>query len=89
LTLRDIADWQKLTLAQGEAAADFIMAATNVPRKEAGMPTVVTQPSKVTTPVVKPSVFLTPDRVAKMLSERRSFQIVKFRTNCSDCVPNL
>jgi len=24
-----------------------------------------------------------------MLLERRSFQIVKFRTNCSDCVPNL
>lgn len=54
------------------------------------MPTVVAQSSaKVTTPVVKPSVFLTPERVVKMLAERRSFQIVKFRTNCSDCVPNL
>ncbi len=63
-------------------------AAPNVPRKGVGMPTVVAQ-SKVTTPVVKPTVFLTPDRVVKMLAERRSFQIVKFRTNCSDCVPNL
>ena len=35
------------------------------------------------------TVFLTPERVSKMLQERRSFQIVKFRTNCSDCVPNL
>lgn len=38
---------------------------------------------------VAPSVFLTPERVTKMLAERRAFQIVKFRTNCSDCVPNL
>jgi hypothetical protein len=54
------------------------------------MPTVIAQSSaNVTTPVVKPSVFLTPERVGKMLAERRSFQIVKFRTNCSDCVPNL
>jgi hypothetical protein len=45
--------------------------------------------AQVMTPVVKPSVFLTPERVAKMLADRRSFQIVKFRTNCSDCVPNL
>jgi hypothetical protein len=54
------------------------------------MSTTVAQISaKVTTPVVKPSVFLTPSRVEKMLAERRSFQVVKFRTNCSDCVPNL
>jgi hypothetical protein len=42
-----------------------------------------------TTQTVAPSVFLTPERVTKMLAERRAFQIVKFRTNCSDCVPNL
>lgn len=54
------------------------------------MSTTVAQISaKVTTLVVKPSVFLTPSRVEKMLAERRSFQVVKFRTNCSDCVPNL
>jgi hypothetical protein len=55
------------------------------------MPTVAAQQNsaQVKTPIVKPSVFLTPERVAKMLAERRSFQIVKFRTNCSDCVPNL
>ncbi len=46
------------------------------------MPTLVGAP-------VRTTVFLTPERVAKMLLERRSFQIVKFRTNCSDCVPNL
>lgn len=38
---------------------------------------------------VRTSVFLTPERVARMLQERRTFQVVKFRTNCSDCVPNL
>ncbi len=43
----------------------------------------------VVTRTVQTTVFLTPERVAKMLQERRSFQIVKFRTNCSDCVPNL
>lgn len=55
------------------------------------MPPLVAQRSsvQVTTPVAKPSVFLTPERVAKMLQARRAFQIVKFRTNCSDCVPNL
>lgn len=53
------------------------------------MPTVTAQQSQVKTTVVKPDVFLTPERVAKMLADRRSFQIVKFRTNCSDCVPNL
>jgi len=53
------------------------------------MPTLVAQQSQVTTPVIKPAVFLTSDRVVKMLAERRSFQIIKFRTNCSDCVPNL
>jgi hypothetical protein len=46
-----------------------------------------------TTPVaaqtLRTTVFLTPERVSKMLQERRSFQIMKFRTNCSDCVPNL
>lgn len=52
-------------------------------------PLVAQSSAKTTTPVVKPTVFLTPDRVAKMLQRRRSFQIVKFRTNCSDCVPNL
>jgi len=43
----------------------------------------------VVTQTVQTTVFLTPERIAKMLQERRSFQIVKFRTNCSDCVPNL
>lgn len=45
-------------------------------------------PTQVVAPV-RTTVFLTTDRVAKMLAERKSFQIVKFRTNCSDCVPNL
>jgi hypothetical protein len=64
---------------------------TQTSGEEVGMPTIVAQQSaaQVKTPVVTPSVFLTPERVAKMLAERRSFQIVKFRTNCSDCVPNL
>ncbi|HET9897652.1 MAG TPA: hypothetical protein VFQ44_22200 [Streptosporangiaceae bacterium] len=44
---------------------------------------------KIVTTTTAPAVFLTTERVAKMLAERKSFQIVKFRTNCSDCVPNL
>lgn len=35
------------------------------------------------------TVFLTPNRITAMLRERRAFQVVKFRTNCTDCVPNL
>jgi len=35
------------------------------------------------------TVFLTPRRISMMLRERRAFQVVKFRTNCTDCVPNL
>jgi len=56
------------------------------------MPTLAAEKSHnalVVAPAVRTSVFLTPERVAKMLQERRGFQIVKFRTNCSDCVPNL
>lgn len=32
---------------------------------------------------------LVPDQVARMLREREKFSVVKFRTTCSDCVPNL
>jgi hypothetical protein len=79
-----------MSLAQGKDAAVRWAAASTFPCKGVRMSTSVAQSSaKVTTPVVKPSVFLTPSRVEKMLAERRSFQIVKFRTNCSDCVPNL
>ncbi|MGE5827313.1 MAG: hypothetical protein ACM30G_02990 [Micromonosporaceae bacterium] len=35
------------------------------------------------------TVFLTPQRITAMLRDRRAFQVVKFRTNCTDCVPNL
>jgi hypothetical protein len=35
-----------------------------------------------------PSV-LTPTRVETMLKARRNYQVVKFRSTCSDCVPNL
>jgi hypothetical protein len=80
-----------LTLALPKDAVACMTTALECPEKRWEMSTVAVQPSsvRVTTPVVKPSVFLTPERVAKMLAERRSFQIVKFRTNCSDCVPNL
>lgn len=35
------------------------------------------------------SISVSPSAVNKMLEERRVFQCTKFRTNCSDCVPNL
>lgn len=87
MSFRYIAERQTLSLAQGKGAAVREGRRVVVPGKGVRMPTLIS--AKVTTPVVKPSVFLTPERVAKMLSDRRSFQIVKFRTNCSDCVPNL
>lgn len=37
--------------------------------------------------VVAP-VLLTPTMVAKMLAKRQAVQVVKFRTTCTDCLPN-
>jgi len=34
-------------------------------------------------------VMLTPTLVEKMLAKRQSVQVIKFRTTCTDCVPNL
>ncbi|GAB2808672.1 hypothetical protein ACWGJ2_33525 [Streptomyces sp. NPDC054796] len=34
-------------------------------------------------------VMLVPDLVEEMVAERQNFQLVKFRTTCTDCVPNL
>lgn len=33
-------------------------------------------------------VLLTPMLVQKMLTQRQSVQVVKFRTTCTDCLPN-
>lgn len=43
--------------------------------------TVVTK--RTATPVI-----LTPSAVEKMLAERQAVQVVKFRTTCTDCLPN-
>ena len=32
---------------------------------------------------------LTPARIEAMVEARKKHQVVKFRTTCSDCVPNL
>jgi len=34
-------------------------------------------------------VLLRPGNVRAMIAERQKFQVIKFRTTCSDCVPNL
>ena len=44
----------------------------------------VDQVDQVDTPVL-----LLPELVEKMIAERESFQVAKFRTTCTDCVPNL
>jgi hypothetical protein len=31
---------------------------------------------------------LTPELVQKMLAARQAIQVMKFRTTCTDCVPN-
>ena len=33
-------------------------------------------------------VLLTPTLVEKMLASREAVQVIKFRTTCTDCVPN-
>lgn len=33
-------------------------------------------------------VMLTPSLVEKMLTRRQAVQVVKFRTTCTDCLPN-
>lgn len=33
-------------------------------------------------------VLLTPTLVAKMLAKRQAVQVIKFRTTCTDCLPN-
>ena len=43
---------------------------------------------------VKQAVTTTPlalshNQVASMVSQRKDYQVVKFRSTCSDCVPNL
>ena len=41
----------------------------------------------VRTETVTP-VLLTPTMVTKMLAKRQAIQVAKFRTTCTDCVPN-
>jgi len=38
---------------------------------------------------IKTPVILTPTRIETMIGDRRKYQVVKFRSTCSDCVPNL
>jgi hypothetical protein len=33
-------------------------------------------------------VLLTPSLVEKMLASRQAVQVIKFRTTCTDCLPN-
>lgn len=39
--------------------------------------------AEVSTPLL-----LVPDLVEEMVAEREVFQVAKFRTTCTDCVPN-
>jgi hypothetical protein len=43
----------------------------------------ITQTETVVAPVL-----LTPMLVEKMLARREAVQVMKFRTTCTDCVPN-
>ncbi|WP_158647541.1 hypothetical protein [Actinoplanes sp. ATCC 53533] len=38
---------------------------------------------------VRGGTVLTPSRVNAMIRARSAYQVVKFRTTCTDCVPNL
>ncbi|WP_214106904.1 hypothetical protein [Acrocarpospora catenulata] len=41
-----------------------------------------------TVQTVKTPIMTTPEFVEKMLAARQAVQVVKFRTTCTDCVPN-
>lgn len=41
------------------------------------------------TPVTSAPIMLAPEAIETMIAERRAFQVAKFRTTCTDCVPNL
>jgi hypothetical protein len=60
-------------------------------RPERGGP--VLEESQVTfeskTAEVSAPLLLVPDLVEEMIVEREVFQVAKFRTTCTDCVPNL
>jgi len=43
----------------------------------------IVKPATAVTPVL-----LTPKLVEKMISRRQQVQVLKFRTTCTDCVPN-
>jgi hypothetical protein len=43
----------------------------------------ITKKETVVTPLL-----LTPALVTKMLARRQAVQVVKFRTTCTDCLPN-
>ena len=46
------------------------------------------QLSRVDTTTTAPAV-LVPSAIEKMLTKRQEAQLPKFRTTCTDCVPNL
>ena len=55
----------------------------------ASRPQVVSFPKTPRSNTVGAPVLLSPTFVERMLAKRRAYQVVKFRTTCSDCVPNL
>jgi hypothetical protein len=49
----------------------------------------VQRQSSVKQAVTTAPLALNHNQVASMVSQRRDYQVVKFRSTCSDCVPNL
>jgi hypothetical protein len=50
---------------------------------------VQTDPKAVQTKAAPAPILLSPSRVEKMIARRQAVQVVKFRTTCTDCVPNM
>lgn len=46
----------------------------------------VSESSVIEQPV--PDIMILPKMVERMISARQEFQVMKFRTTCTDCVPN-
>jgi hypothetical protein len=53
------------------------------------MPVASQAPTRPTVETRPAPTMLLPDLVERMIVARQARQIVKFRTTCTDCVPNL
>lgn len=62
---------------------------TVVAKKQAGWDAISEGETTFKDLPIETPVLLTPARIESMIKARSSYQVIKFRTTCTDCVPNL